>query len=35
VITADSLQSATTAVKGCPVLSSGGAVEVYEVMPVM
>jgi hypothetical protein len=35
VITADSLHAATTAVKGCPVLSSGGAVEVYEVLPVM
>ncbi len=35
LITADSLHSATAAVKGCPVLTSGGAVEVYEVMPVM
>ena len=35
IITADSLDAATTQVKDCPVLTSGGAVEVYEVFPVM
>jgi len=35
IITADSLGAATASAKDCPVLSSGGAVEVYEVVPVM
>jgi hypothetical protein len=35
IITADSLDVAITQVKDCPVLASGGAVEVYEVFPVM
>ncbi len=35
IITADGLDAATAQVKGCPVLTSGGAVEVYEIFPVM
>jgi hypothetical protein len=35
ILTADDLAAATVAAKGCPVLGSGGAVEVYEVFPVM
>ncbi|HUY64583.1 MAG TPA: hypothetical protein VMV14_08725 [Acidimicrobiales bacterium] len=34
VITADSLHDAVTKAKGCPVLSSGGSVDVYEAMPI-
>ena len=32
VITADSLDAATAAAKGCPVLATGGAVDVYEAL---
>jgi hypothetical protein len=35
ILTADNLDAATIAAKGCPVLTNGGAVEVYEVFPVM
>ena len=35
ILTADSLDAATAAVKDCPQLSSGGGIEVYEVFPVM
>jgi hypothetical protein len=35
VLTADSLDAASALVKGCPVFDGGGAVEVYEVFPVM
>jgi len=35
VITADSLAAANGLAKGCPVLSSGGSVEVYETIEVM
>lgn len=35
VIAADSLDAATDLVKGCPVLASGGKVDVYETIPVM
>jgi YCII-related domain len=35
ILAADSLGSATTMAKGCPVLSAGGSVEVYEVFPAM
>ena len=35
VITAGDLQSATEMAKGCPVLRSGGSVEVYETFDVM
>jgi hypothetical protein len=34
IISAGSLAEATTKAKGCPVLSAGGSVEVYETMPV-
>jgi hypothetical protein len=32
VISADSLDAAVEAAKGCPLLSSGGAVDVYETL---
>jgi hypothetical protein len=32
LITADSLDDATAKAKGCPVLTSGGAVEIYEAL---
>lgn len=35
IISADDLASATTQVKGCPILADGGSVEVYEVFPIM
>jgi hypothetical protein len=35
ILTADSLDAATAAVKDCPQLTSGGSIEVYEVFPVM
>jgi hypothetical protein len=35
VIAADSLDTATDLVKGCPVFTSGGKVDVYETIPVM
>jgi hypothetical protein len=35
IIKGDSLQAATEAAKGCPVLADGGTVEVYETFPVM
>jgi hypothetical protein len=35
IIKGDSLQAATEAAKGCPVLSAGGSIEVYETFPVM
>src|SRR3954451_1860644 len=35
ILTADNLDAATTQTKGCPVLASGGSVEIYEVFPVM
>jgi hypothetical protein len=34
IITAESLADATKKAKGCPVLSGGGGVEVYESMPI-
>jgi hypothetical protein len=34
IITADSLEAACEAAKGCPVLAGGGSVDVYEVVPV-
>ena len=34
IITAGSLADATAKVKGCPVLQGGGAVEVYEALPM-
>jgi|SRR5215469_11027025 hypothetical protein len=35
ILKADDLPSATTMAKGCPVLSSGGTIEVYETFQVM
>jgi hypothetical protein len=35
VLKADDLSAATTLAKGCPVLSSGGTIEVYETFQVM
>jgi len=35
IVKADSLGTATTVAKDCPILSSGGSVEVYETFEVM
>lgn len=35
ILKADSLGAATTLAKDCPVLSSGGSIEVYETFEVM
>jgi hypothetical protein len=35
VLSADSLSAASELAKGCPVLASGGSVEVYETLDVM
>jgi hypothetical protein len=35
VLSADDLAAATELAKGCPILSSGGSVEVYETMEIM
>jgi hypothetical protein len=34
IVEADSMSDATAKAQGCPVLSSGGDVEVYEALPV-
>ena len=34
IINAESLDEAATNAKGCPVLQSGGSVEVYEALPM-
>jgi hypothetical protein len=34
IISADSLAEAGAKAKGCPVLSSGGTIDVYEAMPM-
>ena len=34
IISADTLAAACDKAKGCPVLSSGGSIEVYEAMPI-
>ncbi len=34
IITADSLADAETKTAGCPVLGSGGSVELYEALPM-
>jgi hypothetical protein len=34
VVSADSLAAAGELAKGCPVLASGGSVEVYEAIPI-
>lgn len=35
ILKADSLNAATELAKGCPVLSSGGKITVYEITPAM
>ena len=35
ILKADNLEAATNLAKGCPVLSGGGTVEVYETFEVM
>ena len=35
ILKADSLSAANGMAKGCPVLTAGGTVEVYETFPVM
>src|SRR5262245_17160450 len=35
ILKADNMAAATTMAKGCPVLKSGGSIEVYETFPVM
>jgi len=35
ILKADDMAAATTMAKGCPVLSDGGTIEVYETFPVM
>ncbi len=35
VVSADSLAAASELAGGCPVIASGGSVEVYETVPVM
>ncbi|HEV3131473.1 MAG TPA: hypothetical protein VGY51_05875 [Acidimicrobiales bacterium] len=34
IIEADSLSAAAKSAKGCPVLSGGGSIEVYEALPI-
>jgi hypothetical protein len=34
IVSADSLSDATAMAKGCPVIAGGGAVEVYEAIPM-
>jgi S1-C subfamily serine protease len=34
IVNAESLDEAATNAKGCPVLQSGGSVEVYEALPM-
>lgn len=34
ILSADSLGDAVDKAKGCPVLTSGGSIEVYEAMPM-
>jgi hypothetical protein len=35
ILKADDMPSATKMAKGCPILTSGGTIEVYETFPVM
>ena len=35
ILKADDLNAATTMAKGCPILTSGGSIEVYETLQVM
>ena len=32
ILTADSIEAAATLAKGCPVLSAGGSIEIYEAL---
>ena len=34
IISAENLSEASDKAKGCPVLTSGGSIEVYEAMPI-
>jgi hypothetical protein len=34
IVSAETLSEACDRAKGCPVLSSGGSIEVYEVLPI-
>jgi hypothetical protein len=34
ILSADSLDEAATKAKGCPVLTDGGTVEIYEALPI-
>ena len=34
IVSADSLSEAVEAAKGCPVLLTGGSIDVYEAMPI-
>jgi hypothetical protein len=34
VISADNLDDATSKAKGCPILTNGGSVEIYEALPM-
>jgi hypothetical protein len=35
ILSADDIEAAAAMAGGCPILSAGGSVEVYEVFPVM
>jgi hypothetical protein len=35
ILKADDLNAATSMAKGCPILTSGGSIEVYETIQVM
>jgi hypothetical protein len=35
ILKADDMSSATSLAKGCPVLTTGGTIDVYETFPVM
>src|SRR5438309_4834713 len=35
ILKADNMGDATTKAKGCPILTSGGTIELYETFPVM
>ena len=34
ILVADDIDDATTKAKGCPVIETGGSVEVYEALPI-
>lgn len=35
ILSADSIDRAAELAKGCPIISSGGTIEIYETFPVM